>query len=145
MVKILVIKTSSLGDIIQTYPTLSYLRSKFPHGQIDWIVESPCAELIQAHPHINSAFLINTKSWRRSLFNAGTFKEIGDFRQRLRAQVYDVIFDLQGNLKSGMILSQARGKDKVGFGWRSVPEWPNLLFTNRRFNPAQNSKSDKIT
>lgn len=129
--KVLIVKTSALGDIIQTYPVIRYIKQHFPHAQIDWAVEERCAELVQKHPLIRKTVCINTKQWRK-------FNEIKKFRQVLRDEEYDVVFDLQGNIKSGIITSQARSKNKVGFGLAAVPEWPNLLFTNRRYNPPKN-------
>lgn len=141
MDNILLIKTSSLGDIVQTFPVLEYLRKKFPKASIDWVVESHFAELVQAHPSINHVLTVNTKTWRKHAFNKETLRSIREFRNQLRHKTYDVIFDLQGNIKSGLILSQASSQKKVGFGRKSVPEWPNLLFTNTRFD---SSKDDNI-
>lgn len=137
MKKILIIKASALGDIIQTYPVLDYLRDKFPDAIIDWVVEKPFAELVEAHPKITNVLNVATKAWRRSFYKPSTVKEIRNFRRRLRQETYDVVFDLQGNVKSGIILSQVNSRQKVGFGKISVPEWPNILFTNNRFNPPR--------
>lgn len=135
MQKILIVKTSSLGDIIQTYPVIEYLRNKFPAAQIDWVVEKPFIELAEAHPYVSNVLCIAAKEWRRCFFQRGHLFEMKNFRNRLRATVYDVVFDLQGNVKSGLVVSQSQSDYKVGFARKSVPEWPNLLFTNKRFNP----------
>ena len=135
MDKFLIIKTSALGDIVHVFPTLDYLSKKFPQAQIDWVVEAPYAELLQAHPAINRLFLIHSKEWRKNLFSLRTWRAWNDFRKQLRAEEYDAVFDLQGNIKSGLILSQARGRKKVGFGSKTVSEWPNLLFTNHKIDP----------
>lgn len=142
--KILVIKTSALGDIIHCFPVLAYLRSKFPEAQIDWVVEGGFASLIQAHPAINNVLTVDTKRWRKAPWS---LQEIATFRRQLRQHTYDVIFDLQGNVKSGLILSQAKGKEKVGFGWKQVPEWPNGLFTNKKFEtlPGRNIREDYLS
>lgn len=137
MHKILVVKTSALGDIIQTYPVINYLRKKHPLAQIDWVVEEPFAELVRSHPLVNVVLTVKTKYWRENLFKTSTLQSIGAFRRLLRKEKYDVIFDLQGNIKSGLIVSQASSCCKVGFGKKSVAEWPNMLFTNQRFNPPQ--------
>lgn len=135
MKKILIIKTSALGDIIQTYPVLDYLRSSFPNARIDWVVEKPFAELVLAHPHIDNVITVATKAWRKGFYKFSTLKDVIDFRRQLRQEAYDVVFDLQGNIKSGLILSQVRCKQKVGFGKSTVPEWPNMLFTSKHFDP----------
>lgn len=144
--KILIIKTSALGDILHTFPVLQYLREQFPFSQIDWIVEKKFSELVSAHPHVNQVFTIESKKWRKGLLHYR--QDILDFRQRLRKEKYEVVFDLQGNLKSSLILMQSKAKDKVGFGRKSVPEWPNLFFTNKKFNPLpyhQNIREDYLS
>lgn len=136
--KFLIIKTSSLGDIIHAYPCISYLRKKFPEAQIDWVVEAPYAGLVQGHPDISNTYCIETKMWRKKPFSMATLKAVGSFRRSLRARTYDAVFDLQGNTKSGLVLALTRSKNKVGFGFKSVPEYPNLLFSTKRFNPPPN-------
>ena len=134
MNKILIVKTSALGDITHTYPVIDYLRKKFPAVQIDWVVEAPFVDLVKFHPGVDHVLNLSTKVWRKQLFSRETVQSISAFRKQLRKECYDVIFDFQGNIKSGLILSQARGVHKVGFGKASVSEWPNMLFTNYRIN-----------
>lgn len=147
MKKILIVKTSSLGDIIHAYPVLGYLRAKYPLAKIDWVVERQNAELVQAHPSVDQVICIATKEWRRGIFKTENMKAISAFRQQLRENSYDVVFDLQGNVKSGLVVMQACGASKVGFGRKTVPEWPNLLFTNRRYNPepGKNIRTDYLS
>lgn len=133
--KILIVKTSSLGDLIHAFPTLQYLKQKFPHAQIDWVVEKPFADLVQAHPAVHDVLRIDTRTWRSALLKSATWHDIGAFRKTLREVKYDVVFDLQGNLKSGVVCSQTVAKIKIGFGKETIPEWPNLLFTDLRINP----------
>jgi len=134
MKNILIVKTSALGDIIHTFPIISYLKSRFPFAQIDWVVEKQGAELVQAHPFVTRTLRVNTKEWRRSPWKYRD--EIKKFRHLLRVIDYDCVFDLQGNVKSALVTTQARSACKVGFGWRSVPEWPNVFFTHHRYNPV---------
>lgn len=135
--KFLIVKTSALGDIIHAFPIPAYLRQRFPESQIDWVVEKPFAELVRAHPFVENVHIINTKEWRRSLTSKVTFQEVRSFRQHLHKTHYDVLFDLQGNIKSSFATFQAHAKAKVGFSWQTVPEWPNILFTNHRYTPPQ--------
>jgi heptosyltransferase-1 len=135
MQKFLIIKTSSLGDIIQTFPTANYLRQKFPTATIDWVVEYPFSELVAANPDIKEVIVVNTKQWRKNFWSVQTWKEMGEVKRKIRGKDYDVIFDVQGNGKSGLITFFSIGKAKVGFGWKTVHEKLNLLFTNQKFNP----------
>lgn len=137
MKKFLIIKTSSLGDIIHIYPVIDYLKTKFPECQIDWVVEKQFAELVETHPYISKALCINTRSWRKAPFSRTTISELRSFRSTLRKTDYDSVFDLQGNTKSALFTMQARSRHKVGFGRPAVFEWPNLLVTNHQYTPPK--------
>ncbi|HRD56369.1 MAG TPA: glycosyltransferase family 9 protein, partial [Parachlamydiaceae bacterium] len=77
----------------------------------------------------------DTKAWKKSFQNA---KEgIKKLKEVLRQTKYDVSFDLQGNMKSGFIVSLVKAKDKVGFGLKAATERPNCLFNRIRFNPPK--------
>jgi heptosyltransferase I len=127
--KFLIIKTSSIGDIIQAFPVAAYLKQKFPQATIDWVVEHEYLGLIEANPHIHQAIAAQSRSWRGSFTSA--MKEIPAFIRRLRQQQYDAVFDLQGNTKSALITLWSRALEKVGFGWKSVPEVPSFFAASR--------------
>ncbi len=129
--KFLIVKTSSLGDILHTFPAVSYLRSKFPKAQIDWVVEEECSELVMTNPQVTNILKISTKKWRRGI----DFSHFFQFRRELQKNNYDAVFDFQSNIKSGLITFLARSADKVGFGTKTVHEWPNLWFTNKQYDP----------
>lgn len=131
----LILKTSSLGDILHAFPALSYLRQKFPLCEISWVVEAPFAELVSSHPDVNHVITLNSKQWRKELKKGKTWSDVKIFIKKLREKKYDVVFDLQGNVKSSLILALLRAKEKVGFGRKSVHEWPNLFFTSFKANP----------
>ncbi len=131
---ILIVKTSSLGDVIQCFPALDCLRHLFPNSAIDWVVEKPFAPILQAHPHIRHVREIDTKKWRRAPFRAAHLKEARLFWRALRQIDYDLSIDFQGNCKSGLLMGMARSRKKIGFGKSSVSEWPNLLFTNKKID-----------
>ena len=113
--KILIVKTSALGDVIQSFGVLGDLHVRFPHAQIDWVIEPSLYSLVAAHPLVRRA--IPRKEWRA-----------------IRAEKYDLLFDLQGNCKSALVTLLARSRKKIGFGWHSVREWPNLLATRIHVN-----------
>ncbi|MBA3958634.1 MAG: lipopolysaccharide heptosyltransferase I [Parachlamydiaceae bacterium] len=135
MKRFLIVKTSALGDLIHVFPVVAYLKSKYPDCQIDWVVESQGADLVRAHPYVTRTLIVQTKKWRKAFWSSRT--EMLHFRKELQAVNYDCIFDLQGNFKSGLLTRLAQGKQKVGFAWKSVPEWPNTLFTRYRYNPPK--------
>lgn len=133
--KILIVKTSALGDILHAFSVISYLKSKFQEVQIDWVVEKPFKELLEPHPEINKIICIESKQWRKNFFKKETSLAFKEVKKELQSNYYDYIFDLQGNLKSGLVTFLAKGKYKVGYGWKTVSEWPNCLFTNIKINP----------
>lgn len=131
--KILIIKTSALGDVVHVFPAVKGLKEHFPESAIDWVVEKSAAPLVLAHPLIRKTHTIETKKWRKSPFSY--YNEIKRVLGELRATEYDLIFDFQGNVKSGIIMGLAKGKVKVGFGREAVSEFPNLFFSNHKVNP----------
>ena len=125
--KYLIVKTSSLGDILQSFPVASFLREKSPYGEITWLVEEKFKSLVEAHPDVDH--VITTKRQYKIPFCKG-----------LRKKNYDVLFDLQGNCKSGLLTLLADAKAKVGFAWKDLTEWPNGLATNVKF-PIEKGKN----
>lgn len=141
--KILIVKTSSLGDIIHVFPFLSVLRNRYPDAQIDWLVEKPFAPLLLSSPAISNVLTIATKKWRKKW----SWKEFRAAIKKLRSSQYDAVYDLQGNTKSALFTFLARSPAKYGFGSASVAEWPNLWVTNRKINPpvGRNIRDDYLS
>ncbi len=127
--KILIVKCSSLGDILQAFVVIEYLSDRLPHATIDWLVEKNYEELVRSHPKIDEIIGITLKGAAAHLLSF--------FRQiiLLRKKKYDWIFDLQGNSKSSFFTLLARGGKKIGFGKKTVREWPNIFATHIRFDP----------
>jgi len=145
--KILIVKTSSLGDIIHAFPALAYLRDTFPGVQIDWAVEEPFSEILEAHPYVDNVIAIQTRIWRKALWCRETWREVGRCIKKMRRNCYDIVFDLQGNTKSGIITLLSGGKSRVGFALKDVAEWPNVFSTNRRYAlvEKQNIRDDYLS
>jgi heptosyltransferase-1 len=133
-VKFLIVKTSSIGDIVQTFPVVEYLKKRDPACQVDWVVEEEYESLVRSHPYISQIHTLATRRWRRSLFAKKSLQEFLKMISSLKKDRYDVIFDLQGNIKSAFLTQTVKGDRKVGFGWASSPEWPNYFVTRERFN-----------
>ncbi len=144
--RVLIVKTSSLGDIVHTFPVVAYLKQRQHNAIVDWVVEVGCASLPEAHPDIHRVHRVDIKRWRRDIWQKGTWQEIGSLRKQLLEGQYDVVFDLQGNTKSAMVTTITPCRDKVGFSYHNVSEWPNLFATNKRFRlpPGQNIRSDYL-
>ena len=131
--EILFVKTSSLGDIIQSFHALAQLKRFFPSAKVDWVVEKSFAPLVAAHPFVRDVIEVDFRSWKKKIFSATSWTSLFSQIKRLRKRRYDLLFDLQGNTKSGFLSLCSRAQSKVGFGPKSVREWPNLLATQKRF------------
>ncbi len=108
--RILLVKTSSLGDVIHNLPVVSDLRHSFPDAQIDWCVEEAFADIPRLHADVAEVIPIAVRRWRKALGQRATWREIGRFRSRLASADYDVVLDTQGLFKSGLIARQAHGR-----------------------------------
>lgn len=135
-VRVLIVKTSALGDIIHALPVLSYLHQAAPGIEVDWLVEEAFRDLLSGNPLISELHGVKTRVWRKRPFQRETRQEIAALTRQLRARKYDLVFDIQGNLKSGIMTLLAGAPVRVGFAADRLQERANLLFTNRRV-PAQ--------
>lgn len=119
--RILLIKTSSLGDVVHNLPVVTDLRRHFPTARIDWVVEEAFADIPRLHPGVNEVIPVAMRRWRRGLTSQATRNEFGALRKRLRSARYNLAIDTQGLIKSALIthLAQAR---RCGYAWRSARE-----------------------
>ena len=129
--KVLIVKTSALGDIVHSLPVLPYLKSALAGMEIDWLAEDRFAPLLEGHPAIRKVHRVRTKAWRRDWMKAGR-REFPELVRQLRREGYDAVLDLQGNSKSALFALVSGAPLRFGFDRRGVREWPNLLATNRR-------------
>jgi len=115
--RVLIIKLSSIGDVVQTLPALRALRTAFEkrgakggqRAEIDWLVEEPSSSVLKGNPLIDNLFIVNKKGWTRdSRANIRTARQLAE-RQ------YDLVMDFQGLFKSALWCVAARGKRVIGF------------------------------
>ncbi len=119
--RILIVKTSSMGDVVHATPVVSDILAHFPQAQVDWLVEAPFAAIPQLHPGVRRVIPMAWRKWRQKLFSASTWQAIGALRRELKREPYDVVLDLQGLLKSAVWARQAHGP-VVGYDRASVRE-----------------------
>ena len=106
--KILVVKLSSLGDVVHTMPAVQDMRRALPHVHIDWVVESAFAPLVQRCEGVERVIACDLRRWRRNLWSTQTRQTWRAFKQQLQAQAYDLVIDLQGLTKSALVARMAR-------------------------------------
>lgn len=109
MRRILFVKTSSLGDVVQHCPAVSDAARKLSGASIDWVVEEPFAGIASMHAAVRRVIPVAMRRWRRSLWSPSVWSEIGRFRRTLSEERYDLVIDTQGLLKSALICAFAPG------------------------------------
>lgn len=130
---ILIIKLSSIGDVIHSLPLLEVLRCRFPYAKIDWVVEEEASGVLEDHPCIDRLFIFPRKGWLKRFIKKGECitvgKEISHFIRQLKGRKYDIVIDLQGLFKSGILTFLARGKRKIGLD--GAREGSNIFIDER--------------
>lgn len=121
IMKILIVKTSSLGDVIHCLPVINDILAVYPNAQIDWVVEQSFADIPRLHPAIHEVFTVAFRRWRKQLFRFKTWSEINQFKHLIVQNNYDAVIDTQGLLKSALITRLANGV-KHGYDKQSIRE-----------------------
>ena len=121
IMKILIVKTSSLGDVIHCLPAINDILAVYPNAQIDWVVEESFADIPRLHPAIHDVFTVALRRWRKQLFRFKTWSEINQFKHLIVQNNYDAVIDTQGLLKSALITRLANGV-KHGYDKQSIRE-----------------------
>jgi heptosyltransferase-1 len=121
-----------LSDIIHALPVLDYLHKVAPGVEIDWVVEESFLDILGDNPLISRLYAVRTKAWCRKPFARSTREELGSLKHALRSRDYDLVFDIQGTLKSGLVCWLSSAAKRIGFTRESLQEAANLLFTTRQ-------------
>lgn len=129
--RFLIVKLSSLGDVIHNLPVLRTLRRNFPKSYIAWVVEEKCRDALYNNPDLDELIVLRTKHWRRH-WDRQSFGELCEAIGHIRRQRYDVVFDFQGLAKSGLIAWLSGSPERVGFHRHDCREYLNTWFTNRK-------------
>ena len=119
--RVLLIKTTSMGDVIHTLPALTDASAAIPGIQFDWVVEEGFSEIPTWHPAVNRVIPVAIRRWRKSLMQTLRNGEWRAFRKKLKSVQYDAVIDAQGLIKSALITRMARGP-KFGLNKQSARE-----------------------
>ena len=119
--RVLLIKTSSLGDVVHTLPALTDALRVFPGIRFDWVVEEGFAEIPRWHPAVDQVIPVAIRRWRKHPLQTWRSGEWHDFKKRIHQQPYDVVIDAQGLLKSAW-LTRGFKAPVVGFNRKSARE-----------------------
>jgi heptosyltransferase-1 len=109
MKRILLVRLSSLGDVLHTLPAATDIRRALPGTILDWAVEEAYVPLVRMHPGVTRAIPFALRRWRREWYRARAWHELAAFRAQLAEHAYDAILETQGLLKSALVAKLARG------------------------------------
>ena len=134
--RILLVKTSSLGDVIHNLPVVSDIGRHFPTATVDWCVEEGFVSIPRLHPRVGDVIPVAVRRWRKAPFAAATWQEVRAVRARLRAAAYDAVIDTQGLLKSALV-ARWTGCPVAGYAADSAREPLAARCYARRFPVAR--------
>lgn len=137
--RILLVRLSAIGDVVNTLPALGALRQRFPHAYLGWLVEDKARSVLEGHPFLDDLFVFERARLLREARNpAGIPAAICDIARlgrRLRRARFDLLLDFHGNLKSGLLGSLAGAATRVGYDHKNSREG-NFFFNRRRVKLA---------
>lgn len=122
--RILIIKPSSLGDIVHALPLLAGLRARYPRAHIAWLVGTSFAGLLEGHPDIDELILFDRKRYGKLWRNFRALAEFVRFVAGLRRRRFDLVIDLQGLVRSGLFSIFCGAPERVGFDEAREFAWP---------------------
>ena len=138
MRRVLLIKLTSLGDLIHALPALSDAQSARPGLEFDWVIDENFREIALWHPAVRRVITTNHREWRGALASAETHGSISKTIEEIRGSGYDLVIDGQGNFKTALLSLFARGT-RAGFDSHSVREWIAHLAYQRRFAASKDA------
>lgn len=135
--RVLIVKTSSMGDVLHTLPALTDAMRAIPGIRFDWVVEEGFAQIPSWHEAVDRVIPVAIRRWRKAWFSAPIKVERKAFRDAVQAVKYDVIIDAQGLVKSAALVTRLAHGVKHGMDWQTAREPLASLFYNRRHHIAR--------
>jgi heptosyltransferase-1 len=131
--RVLIIKTSSMGDVIHALPAISDAAARLPNVQFDWVVEEAFAEIPRWHGAVKTVIPVAIRRWRTSIFSRRHWQELCTQVALIRAHRYDCIVDAQGLIKSAVLTRLAQGR-RCGMDYSSCREPLAALAYQQQFD-----------
>lgn len=110
--RVLLLRTSALGDVVHALPVLTALRRRLPGARLGWVAEERVAPLLAGHPDLDAVIPVRLRAWRRRPWAAGG--EVSTLVDDLRAFSADVALDLMGNFKAGLLAALSGAPRRIG-------------------------------
>lgn len=133
--RVLLVRTSALGDVVHCLPVLTALRRHLPGARIGWVVEEAMAPVLAGHPDLDEILTVRLRHWRKRPFSGRTLGELRAFLSALDRFAPEVVLDLMGNHKAGILSALTLADRRVGLGrpWRREPS--SALWINETVEP----------
>ena len=135
--RVLIVKTSSMGDVLHTLPALTDAMQAIPGIRFDWAVEEGFAQIPSWHEAVDRVLPVAIRRWRKAWFSAPIKAERKAFRDAVQSVNYDAIIDAQGLVKSAALVTRLAHGTKHGMDWQTAREPLASLFYNRRHHIAK--------
>lgn len=135
--RVLIVKTSSMGDVLHTLPALTDAQQAIPGIRFDWVVEEGFAQIPSWHAAVDRVIPVAIRRWRKAWFSAAIKAERKTFLAAVQAQHYDAIIDAQGLVKSAALVTRLARGVKHGMDWQTAREPLATLFYNCRHHIAK--------
>jgi lipopolysaccharide heptosyltransferase I len=133
--RILLLRTSALGDVVHCLPVLAALRRSRPGARIGWVVEEPIAPLLAGHPDLDELLVVRLRHWRHRPFAAATRREVGAFAAALDRFAPDLVLDLMGNHKAGVLAALTLADRRIGAARRFRREPSSAFWLSEGVEP----------
>ncbi|MCK5270870.1 MAG: lipopolysaccharide heptosyltransferase I, partial [Sedimentisphaerales bacterium] len=132
---ILIIKPSSLGDIVRTLPILHFLRRRYPKAQIGWLIRTEFADLLTFQPELDKIITFDREHFGKMIWNPEAARDFTCFLRRLHQMKFDLVLDMQGLFRSGFLTFTTGSPVRLGFARARELAW--LFYTHKVKTPTQ--------
>src|SRR2546423_1588629 len=138
--RILIVRLSSMGDVVHTLPALTDAARADSSIRFDWAVDEAFADIPPWHRNVDVVFPVALRRWRREMSSTAGRAEVTTFLKSLRDNRYDGIVDLQGEFKSALIARLSKGT-RSGYDGASAREWGAHLLSHQKFTVQKGTHS----
>jgi heptosyltransferase-1 len=142
--RLLIVRTSALGDVVHALPVLTALRRHLPAARIGWVVEEGMAPVLAGHPDLDELLPVRLRAWGRRPFAAETIRGFGSFLAALDRFAPEVVLDLMGNHKAGVISALTLADRRIGAAWADRREPESGVWINEPVVPRGTHAVDRM-
>lgn len=142
--RILIVRTSALGDVVHALPVLAALRRHLPGARLGWVAEEGMTPLLADHPSLDDLIPVSLRRWRRAPFSAATRRETTAFLRALDTFSPDVVLDLMGNHKAGAIAALTLADRRLGLARPHRREPSSAVWISEEVEPRGTHAVDRM-